>query len=109
MRTTSAELLNKGLGWNAERGFYEIKMYPGESRTLRYRIAPENATDRNLYWYCGNMPTFSPIGLDQVLAIPAKTKPGEFLVYDARNDAREIVCRLRVDVVAKGAESEADD
>ena len=55
------------------------------------------------------MPTFSPIGLDQVLSIPAKTKPGEFLVYDARNDAREIVCRLCVDVVAKGEESEADD
>ena len=70
------------------------------TRTLRYRIAPENATDRNLYWYCGNMPTFSPIGLDQILAIPSKTKPGEFLVYDARNDMRQIVCRLRVDVVA---------
>ena len=109
VQTTSAELLNKGLGWNAERGFYEVKMHPGQSRTLKYRIAPENATDRNLYWYCGNMPTFSPIGLDQVLAIPAKTKPGEFLVYDARNSAREIVCRLRVDVVPKGEESEADD
>ena len=109
VRTSSAELLNKGLGWNAERGCYEIKMYPGESRTLRYRIVPDNATDRNLYWYCGNMPTFNPIGLDQILTVPARTKPGEFLVYDARNSAREIVCRLRVDVVPKGEESEADD
>ena len=99
VRTTSAELLNEGLGWNAERGFYEAKMRPGESIRLEYRVLPENATDRSLYWYCGNMPTFSPIGLDQVLSIPEKTKPGEFLVYDARNDAREIVCRLRVDVV----------
>ena len=100
VRMTSAELLNEGLGWNAGRGYYEAKMRPGESIRLEYRVFPGNATDTNLYWYCGNMPTFSPIGLDQVLSIPAKTKPGEFLVYDARNDARQIVCRLRVDVVA---------
>ena len=100
VRMTSAELLNEGLGWNAERGFYETKMRPGESIRLEYRVLPGYATDTNLYWYCGNMPTFSPIGLDQVLSIPAKTKPGEFLVYDARNDARQIVCRLRVDVIA---------
>ena len=100
VRMTSAELLNEGLGWNAERGFYETKMRPGESIRLEYRVLPGNATDTNLYWYCGNMPTFSPIGLDQVLSIPERTKPGEFLVYDARNDARQIVCRLRVDVIA---------
>ncbi len=100
VRTASAELLNEGISWNAERGFYEAKMRPGESMKLKYRIHPANATDRNLYWFCGNMPTFRPIELDQVLSIPAKTKPGEFLVYFARNDARQIVCRLRVDVVA---------
>jgi hypothetical protein len=109
VRATSAELLNEGLVWNAERGFYEVKMVPGETLTLKYRIFPENATDTNLYWYCGNMPTFNPIGLGQVLTVPAKTKPGEFLVYDARNDARAIVCSLRVDVVAKGKEREADN
>ena len=109
VRTTSAKLLNTGLVWNDERGWYEVKMCPGESRTLQYRISPENATDRNLYWYCGNMPTFSPILLNQVLTIPATTEPGEFLVYDARNDAREIVCRLRVDVVVRGGENDADD
>ena len=100
VRAASAELLNEGISWNAERGYYETKMRPGESMKLEYRINPANATDRNLYWYCGNMPTFRPIELDQVLSIPAKTKPGEFLVYFARNDARQIVCRLRVDVVA---------
>ncbi len=100
VRTVSAELLNEGVSWNAERGFCETKMRPGESMKLKYRIHPANATDRNLYWFCGNMPTFRPIELDQVLTIPATTKPGEFLVYDARNDARQIVCRLRVDVVA---------
>ena len=106
VRATSAELLNEDLVWNAERRYYEVKMVPGETRTLKYRIFPENATDKNLYWYCGNMPTFSPILLDQVLTIPADTKPGDFLVYDARNDAREIICSLRVDVVAKGEEGE---
>ena len=100
VRMTSAELLNEGLGWNAGRGYYEAKMRPGESIRLEFRAFPGNATDTNLYWYCGNMPTFSPIGLDQVLSIPERTKPGEFLVYDARNDARQIVCRLRVDVIA---------
>ena len=100
VRMTSAELLNEGLGWNAGRGYYEAKMRPGESIRLEYRVFPGNATDTNLYWYCGNIPVFSPIGLDQVLSIPERTKPGEFLVYDARNDARQIVCRLRIDVVA---------
>jgi subtilisin family serine protease len=50
VRTTSAELLNEGLGWNAERGFYEAKMRPGESIRLEYRAFPGNATDTNLYW-----------------------------------------------------------
>ena len=65
-------------------------------------------TDRNLYWYCGNMPTFNPVGLDQVLTIPATTATGRFLVYECRNAEREVIGRLRVDVVAKGQESAPD-
>ena len=84
-------------------------MCPGETRKIKYRLVPADATDRNLYWYCGNIPTFNPVGLDQVLTIPATTATGKFLVYEARNAAREVVCRLRVDVVAKGEESDPDE
>ena len=83
-------------------------MYPGETRKLKYTIVPTNASDTNLYWYCGNMPTFNPIGLDQALTVPTTTATGRFLVYEARNRERETICRLRVDVVAQGSESDAD-
>ena len=109
VRTAAAELLNNGLDWNETSSRYEIKMYPGETRKIKYRLVPADATDRNLYWYCGNMPTFNPVGLDQVLTVPATTATGKFLVYEARNAAREVVCRLRVDVVAKGEESDPDE
>ena len=108
-KTTSATLSNNGLARNETYDRYEIRMYPGETRKLKYKLAPANASDTNLYWYCGNMPTFSPVGLDQVLTVPATTATGRFLVYEARNREREVVCRLRVDVVAQGEESDPDE
>ncbi len=48
------------------------------------------------------------IGLDQVLTVPTTTATGRFLVYEARNRERETICRLRVDVVSKGSESDPD-
>ena len=83
-------------------------MYPGETRKLKYTLVPVNVSDTNLYWYCGNMPTFNPIGLDQVLTVPTTTATGRCLVYEARNRERETICRLRVDVVSKGSESDPD-
>ena len=108
VKTTSATLSNKGLEWNSQYSRYEIKMYPGETRKLKYTLVPANASDTNLYWYCGNTVDFRPIGLDQALTAPSSTATGKFLVYDGRNRERETICRLRVDVVAKGSESEAD-
>ncbi len=108
VKTTSATLSNKGLEWNSQYSRYEIKMYPGETRKLKYTLVPANASDTNLYWYCGNTVDFRPIGLDQALTAPSSTATGKFLVYEARNRERETICRLRVDVVAKGSESEAD-
>ena len=108
VKATSATLTNKGLTWNNQYSRYEIKMYPGETRKLKYTLVPVNVSDTNLYWYCGNMPTFNPIGLDQVLTVPTTTATGRFLVYEARNRERETICRLRVDVVAKGSESDPD-
>lgn len=52
--------------------------------------------------------TFNPIGLDQVLTVPTTTATGRFLVYEACNRERETICRLRVDVVSKGSESDPD-
>ena len=103
VKATSAALSNKGYSR------YEIKMYPGETRKLKYTLVPVNVSDTNLYWYCGNMPTFNPIGLDQVLTVPTTTATGCFLVYEARNRERETICRLRVDVVAQGNESDPDE
>ena len=108
VKTTKLELENNGLGWNAQYSRYEIKMYPGETRKLRCRLSPANASDKNAYWFCGNMSTFNPIGLDQVLTVPATTATGRFLVYECRNAEREVIGRLRVDVVAKGQESAPD-
>ena len=108
VKATSAALSNKGLTWNDQYSRYEIKMYPGETRKLKYTLVPVNVSATNLYWYCGNMPTFNPIGLDQVLTVPTTTATGRFLVYEARNRERETICRLRVDVVSKGSESDPD-
>ena len=108
VKATSATLSNKGLTWNDQYSRYEIKMYPGETRKLKYTLVPANVSDANLYWYCGNMPMFNPIGLDQVLTVPTTTATGRFLVYEARNRERETICRLRVDVVSKGSESDPD-
>ena len=108
VKTTKLELVNNGLVWNAQYSRYEIKIYPGETRKLRCRLSPANASNKNAYWYCGNMPTFNPIGLDQVLTVPATTATGRFLVYECRNAEREVIGRLRVDVVAKGQESAPD-
>ena len=94
--------MNNGHVWNAQYSRYEIKMYPGETRKLKYRLFPANASNKNAYWFCGNMPTFNPIGLDQVLTVPATTATGRFLVYECRNAEREVIGHLRVDVVAKG-------
>ena len=109
VKATSAALSNNGLTWNEQYSRYEIKMYPGETRKLKYTLVPVNVSDTNLYWYCGNMPTFNPIGLDQVLTVPTTTATGRFLVYEARNRERETICRLRVDVVAQGNESDPDE
>jgi hypothetical protein len=108
VKAAGLALGNNGLVWNDQYSRYEIKMYPGEMRTLKCTVAPANASDTNAYWYCGNMPTFSPIGLDNVLAVPSTTAAGKFLVYECRNVEREILGRLRVDVVAQGSESAAD-
>ena len=106
VKTLSATLLNNGL--TLTNGIYRIGMYPGETRTLKYSPAPANATDTNLYWYCGNTSDFNPVGLDQVLTVPSATATGKFLVYDGRNRERETICRLRVNVVAHGSESASD-
>ena len=109
VKATSAALSNKGLTWNEQYSRYEIKMYPGETRKLKYTPVPVNVSDTNLYWYCGNMPTFNPIGQDQVLTVPTTTATGRVLVYEARNRERETICRSRVDVVAQGNESDPDE
>ncbi len=109
VKTTSATLSNKGLEWNSQYSRYEIKMYPGETRKLKYAFVPANASDTNLYWYCGNTVDFRTIELDQVLTVPSSTATGKYLVYEARNRERETICRLRVDVVAQGRESDPDD
>ena len=108
VKATSATLSNNGLARNETYDRYEIKMHPGETRKLRYTLVPANASDTNLYWYCGNTVDFRPIELDQELIVPSTTAKGKFLVYEARNRERETICRLRIDVVAPGEESDPD-
>jgi hypothetical protein len=94
--------LDKGDGIVPGMWHHMAVTYNGETRKLKYRLFPANASNKNAYWFCGNMPTFNPIGLDQVLTVPATTPTGRFLVYECRNAEREVIGHLRVDVVAKG-------
>lgn len=107
VKATKLTLANAGLTWNETSNWYEIKMYPGQSRQLKCRIEPENASDTNAYWYCGNN-EFNIIGTDNVLTIPASLATGRFLVYNCRNVEREGIGNLKVFVVAQGSESEED-
>lgn len=105
VKTRTAYLTNGNFSWDAVHSRYEVKMYPGQSLTIQSSVLPDNATDKTVYWYCGNMPTFNAVSRDNKLSVPAETQPGRFLVYTGRNAEREIIVELRVDVVEKGKET----
>ena len=95
--------------WNEEKSWYEIKVCPGQVLTLKGHLEPENASDPNQYWYCGNTVDFNRIGGDSILTIPATTAVGRFLVYECRNLERETIGKVKVIVVAEGEETQLEE
>ncbi|MGN0854544.1 MAG: S8 family peptidase [Kiritimatiellia bacterium] len=95
--------------WNESSLWHEIKVYPGQSVTLKCHLEPATATDTNIYWYCGNTTDFNRIGSDNVLTIPSTTAVGRFLVYECRNLERESIGKVKVIVVSQGEETQLDE
>ena len=105
VKATKLTLGNNGLGWDEASERYTVKMYAGQSLNLKCSIVPANASDTNTYWYCGNA-DFNRIDTDNVLTIPQSLPTGRFLVYMCLNAEREVIGRIRVDVVDQGQETQ---
>lgn len=63
----SARLTNSGLTWNPEKKRYELTLPAGAEFKFTYESFPENASDRKLYWHCGNLTALNRILEDDVL------------------------------------------
>ena len=71
VKLQSVTITNKYITYTPADNFYEITMRTGSViRLMLSSPVPANATDTNVYWYCGNNHAGKTILLDQILRAP---------------------------------------
>lgn len=71
VKLENVTITNKFVTYTASDNFYEITMRTGSViRLMLSDPMPANATDKTVYWYCGNNHAGRPILTDQILRAP---------------------------------------